>query len=274
MSRRTSITRIQSQQRAASRMTRGTKMWTEQPQSEGRDRWRATAPPPDEEKEWFPPQSLTYHKRQGGAPQTYDLHLLKGQQAVFVCSVRTGGGGREQPITIGAGWTVLLDQKFGVQRTVVVTRTSTSDSTTTVCSTPPKTFLWNELGMAGFIITPDPVSKQQYNISVNGVWQTVDNGFTIHQWTGPFNGYRLRALTAYGLYANWSPGYNGDESGHYRSQMGYLSPQTCWYTPYGPPGNPLAYLTTPWATGYWRHRSIGAVGTPHWTEHHIALVPK
>jgi hypothetical protein len=275
MTRRSDLTIVQAQQRAASRMTPGTRMWSEQPFPHKRERWLLTTPPEEAPDQLFPPQTLEYIKIEEYAPQTYYCSLSAGQQAVFVLASSAGGiqGSAPQVMTVGAGWKILDQQSYGYQTTIVVTRTATKNENTMVVSTGPKTLSWNGLSMAGFRITPGP-EKQQYAITLQAKWQTIDNGFTIHQWGGPFNSYRLRCLTARGLYASWSPGYNGDESGHYASQMGYITPESCFYTPYGPPSNVVPYLTNPWVTGYWRHRSIGAVGPCHWTEHHIQLVPK
>jgi hypothetical protein len=276
MSRRSGLTAMQAQGRAASRMTVGTRMWTEQPldaMNAKRERYILAAQLSTAVTPLVPPSYIQYVKYQGGAPQSYYISLNAGQQAVFVIATSQGGvgkGSQPQPITIGAGWRILRDDIAGAQRTVVVTRDATVNENTLVVSTPPKTFLWNELGMAGYIITPAAVDPMKYRITVPyPPWQTIDNTVTLHQWQGPSTVYRLRSLTARGLYNFWD-GANGDVSGHYQSQMGLLSPQTAFYNPVWT-SNPEPYLTTPWVTGSWRHRSIGASGTPHWTEHHIQL---
>ena len=268
MSRRGALTQRQAQIRAASRMTPGTRMWSEQPLVDHRGRWVLGKVPPIEGPPiMYPPYSLQYIKYQGGAPQSYYVTLAARQQAVFVCSAPPG-----QPMTIGYGWIVLDDETYGNQRTIVVTRTALANETTLVVSTPGKTFLWNELGMAGFVLTPDTFSQQQYKFTLAAKWQTIGNGVTLHPWSGPESNYRMRCLTARGLYNNWE-GANGDESGHYQLQMGLLSPQSTFYHPYGV-SDAQAYLTQDWNSGTWSHSSIGAAGACHWTEHHIQLAPR
>jgi hypothetical protein len=268
MSRRTLLAPIQNQRRAASRMTVGTRMWSEQPVTEERPRYWAPLLEEPGEEPLIPPSGMRYidFDQDIGGPLTAYVGLAANEQTILFCTSansQSTGGGAPQTMTIDPGWTILAQGVLAYTFWAIVTRNSYVNETVPVVSVGAETHSWNRLVVRGFAF----LGEDRYKFIPSAPWQTVNPTVTLHAWGGDPSALRMRALVSDGCYNNWLAGL-GNSSGHYQSELGSLSPTTSWWRPFTAPAT---YLTSAWAAGDSRHGSFGVYGPVTWIEYHIEV---
>jgi hypothetical protein len=262
MSRRILLTPRQGQLRAASRMTPGTKMWSEQPVGTRKERLilpverEGIVPVP-----LLPPESLRYLEFGAdvtGTGQSAYLSLFAGEQAIIVVASQTG-----QPITVNtAGWTLLAATSGGGVDSAVVTRIAPANETILVASVGPETHPFNQLHARGLAFT----SLSTYNFEARLKGQSGGDPVIFTAWGGFPETYHLRVLVSRGAYGGW--GTPGAQHG----AGGLLSPTPDWWNWGGWSPSIEAYLLGTWNSGaFYAAGGGGIIGPRAWCEWHIRM---